>query len=103
MYVFSKNSLTKRVFLLFLEESWIFYIRFDFLIRMTETDRIYTVDQLMTPYGTIDDVTNGIIAVTIRNGVILRDWSWFHVISRYFTWYVWQWVIDYIRSSRDHN
>ena len=49
---------------------------------MTETDRIYTVDQLMTPYGTIDDVTNGIIAVTIRNGIILRDWSWFHVISR---------------------
>ena len=39
-----KNSLTKRVFLLFLEESWIFYIRFDFLIRMVETGRLYPVD-----------------------------------------------------------
>ena len=47
---------------------------------MTETDRIYTVDQLMTPYGTTDDVTNGIIAVTIRNGIISRDFTLFHVI-----------------------
>ena len=74
------------------EESWIFYIRFDFLIRMTKTDRIYTVDQLMTPSA--DDAIGDAIDVTIWLNVISRDLTWFHV---------WQYMIDYIRSSREHN